>query len=88
MVLNPTLKISIHAPHAGRDGGVGFLVEWDNTFQSTRPMRGATFRYPPEIVFQAISILAPHAGRDTVARSVVWTPQPFQSTRPMRGATI
>ena len=39
--------ISIHAPHAGRDGcfqrSAGFCVQ----FQSTRPMRGATFFAKP-----------------------------------------
>ena len=35
-------------------------------FQSTRPMRGATGRYPQGGGDGAISIHAPHAGRDVV----------------------
>ena len=80
------LLISIHAPHAGRDRGMDLKsrLEWNFnprapcgarpttsaqahshiTFQSTRPMRGATCQQ----------------------QSLAYT-QIFQSTRPMRGAT-
>ena len=34
------------------------------TFQSTRPMRGATVLYPDSTTYVIISIHAPHAGRD------------------------
>ena len=78
--------ISIHAPHAGRDfspasfrsTGSDFnprapcgarpiasnALKTRSTFQSTRPMRGATkaLRHVP--LLPAISIHAPHAGRD------------------------
>ena len=58
------LNISIHAPHAGRDRGAPRWLPVMDSFQSTRPMRGAT----AEIVFaehhRRISIHAPHAGRD------------------------
>ena len=38
----PVIRISIHAPHAGRDYQEA-LAEWSEAiFQSTRPMRGAT----------------------------------------------
>ena len=35
-------SISIHAPHAGRDGHYSRDGAMDKIFQSTRPMRGAT----------------------------------------------
>ena len=56
--------VSIHAPHAGRDGAElrKYLADM---FQSTRPMRGAT-RVPIRgRDFRMVSIHAPHAGRDT-----------------------
>ena len=37
-------KISIHAPRAGRDGERPFLGRYEPVFQSTRPVRGATWR--------------------------------------------
>ena len=58
------VRISIHAPRAGRDLSklAALLDEW--TFQSTRPVRGAT----PVQHFRddgtRISIHAPRAGRD------------------------
>ena len=79
-------KISIHAPHAGRDcqaahrepyctnfnprapcGARRFryvTVAFVWSFQSTRPMRGATFYILPTMRARDISIHAPHAGRD------------------------
>ena len=36
--------ISIHAPHAGRDGVNIKIIDKLILFQSTRPMRGATVR--------------------------------------------
>ena len=59
----------------------------DYTFQSTRPMRGATEFVVDVVRDPDISIHAPHAGRDmpTIAVMIVW--KTFQSTRPMRGAT-
>ena len=57
--------ISIHAPHAGRDPESLELHVSISTFQSTRPMRGATHLddlQPYKTV--KISIHAPHAGRD------------------------
>ena len=60
----PRRVISIHAPHAGRDY---MLIEHSfhtNTFQSTRPMRGATRKQYTIGEIADISIHAPHAGRD------------------------
>ncbi len=49
-------RISIHAPHAGRDTGDKLNVLVVDTFQSTRPMRGATKMRAciiPSTVFQS-----------------------------------
>ena len=57
------------------------------TFQSTRPVRGATESHQPPREQVYISIHAPRAGRDLlliVSRSGIR----FQSTRPVRGATL
>ena len=56
-------------------------------FQSTRPMRGATWYGSASLCSFQVSIHAPHAGRDS-SRGVTDSVLPeFQSTRPMRGAT-
>ena len=57
--------ISIHAPHTGRDLARLVLDTDKEQFQSTRPIRGATYR--PKTLFSVLKI--------------------FQSTRPIRGAT-
>ena len=79
--------ISIHAPHAGRDGGVtvsnGPKV---SRFQSTRPMRGATESVAmsrDKAIFQSTR---PMRGATCLLRRCLFR-QEFQSTRPMRGAT-
>ena len=60
-------RISIHAPHAGRDDPHTFrLAVISRTFQSTRPMRGATEWDTDGLWKPNISIHAPHAGRDPV----------------------
>ena len=56
--------ISIHAPHAGRDGNDAIAAALTCQFQSTRPMRGATDYADVVRKTLAISIHAPHAGRD------------------------
>ena len=40
-------------------------ARWDALFQSTRPMRGATFWRNGILQYRSVSIHAPHAGRDT-----------------------
>ena len=57
------------------------------TFQSTRPMRGATLPRESRGREIRISIHAPHAGRDRTERPLQARIKAFQSTRPMRGAT-
>ena len=56
--------ISIHAPRAGRDRICLGFPRSTISFQSTRPVRGATGRIPRPKVFTIISIHAPRAGRD------------------------
>ena len=58
-----------------------------STFQSTRPMRGATLCHliPSRPIH--VSIHAPHAGRDKPVPKFRYCKVVFQSTRPMRGAT-
>ena len=62
-------RISIHAPHAGRDIQHLRIRSLHRAFQSTRPMRGATLPPPEADLDAAISIHAPHAGRDAGAVS-------------------
>ena len=38
-----SLRISIHAPHTGRDSRLSHIRLTSSIFQSTRPIRGATF---------------------------------------------
>ena len=56
--------VSIHAPHAGRDGLQAHSLVASSMFQSTRPMRGATLQLRPPHHHSRVSIHAPHAGRD------------------------
>jgi len=80
--------ISIHAPHAGRDLD-GFLVfREEETFQSTRPMRGATMSVSrsPSSAY-AFQSTRPMRGATAQSLSAKLSFR-FQSTRPMRGATV
>ena len=79
--------ISIHAPHAGCDFPCSVILNVSFAFQSTHPMRGATFHFHRSFLFCLISIHAPHAGCDERASSLPSYPFIFQSTHPMRGAT-
>ena len=81
------LWISIHAPHTGRDDTVRLDgVHWE-VFQSTRPIRGATWRPAhPRRKRRNFNPRAPYGARHTRLRSSSTSPV-FQSTRPIRGAT-
>ena len=57
------------------------------TFQSTRPIRGATCFALVIRLIKGISIHAPHTGRDHVLGRLSFILILFQSTRPIRGAT-
>ena len=56
--------ISIHAPLAGRDTNCKRISAPHFPFQSTRPLRGATFCLERGVNVMRISIHAPLAGRD------------------------
>ena len=82
-------QISIHAPRAGRDAVLSTRGRSATTFQSTRPVRGATWEALIEVSKHCeISIHAPRAGRDLKQDKVQTSGPKFQSTRPVRGATI
>ena len=79
--------ISIHAPHAGSDNSPGFARVILFIFQSTLPMRGATFsahsnswvgRFQSTLPMRGATVLCPFS------RQLIL----FQSTLPMRGATL
>ena len=58
-------RISIHAPHTGRDNYNIYDRLLHYRFQSTRPIRGATLLYRVSLCNgEPISIHAPHTGRD------------------------
>ena len=60
------IRISIHAPHAGRDRGRGVSVQGQHYFNPRAPC-GARRRSAWSLTsFPKISIHAPHAGRDGV----------------------
>ena len=79
--------ISIHAPHAGRDILTTVSATEISTFQSTRPMRGATIiTHTPKRPRIYFNPRAPCGARPAIKASYVPLDL-FQSTRPMRGAT-
>ena len=59
-------KLSIHAPHAGRDHHSSCIMVLPSPFQSTRPMRGATLGVSRSAYQNYVSIHAPRVGRDIV----------------------
>ena len=84
----PTRRISIHAPHAGRDGVIWDSWDSSNEFQSTRPMRGATFAHNSILFSKRFQSTRPMRGATPTAKRRPPDCQGFQSTRPMRGATL
>ena len=58
------VSISIHSPHAGRDGILFTMCTRGSIFQSTLPMRGETRHARGLVSLVCISIHSPHAGRD------------------------
>ena len=58
------VRISIHAPHTGRDPDMVNKAVTKMKFQSTRPIRGATIFVSALVCTSGISIHAPHTGRD------------------------
>ena len=80
-----SLAISIHAPHAGRDGKSMNLTAARELFQSTRPMRGATAVVCVQEPLTLISIHAPHAGRDSAQRLLAVVMLPISIHAPHAG---
>ena len=81
------LAISIHAPRVGRDDVAAGLKQAAATFQSTRPVWGATNGRFLLTLSQTISIHAPRVGRDDTGKPSRGATGAFQSTRPVWGAT-
>ena len=82
-----TDAISIHAPHAGRDIIRGKALGAIFTFQSTRPMRGATVMAVWMVARNQFQSTRPMRGATPWRRTSAATFCIFQSTRPMQGAT-
>ena len=87
VILALHFEISIHAPHAGRDCIPSPEGRLQKTFQSTRPMRGAT-RTQRERGHSRRNFnpRAPCGARQQRSKNRSSSAL-FQSTRPMRGAT-
>ena len=83
-----SLCISIHAPHTGRDFLPPILSLGTSTFQSTRPIRGATC--PGFCGFCGSGYFNPRAPYGARQRPyhAEYSTIGFQSTRPIRGATV
>ena len=63
-------RISIHAPHAGRDGDIGGLGSMGKNFNPRAPCGARPCFGKDQNIFGVISIHAPHAGRDRPAPNV------------------
>ena len=87
VVYYPQVRISIHAPHAGRDWRGGAMVARHALFQSTRPMRGATKANERQSNANKFQSTRPMRGATPMYGGQARQPEEFQSTRPMRGAT-
>ena len=79
--------ISIHAPHAGSDIINIRVACVDTRFQSTLPMRGATWHQPSEALRPGYFNPRSPCGERPGSCSGSLKPCEFQSTLPMRGAT-
>ena len=81
-------EISIHAPHTGRDWNGQKQIKLLDPFQSTRPIRGATFCHHCEgredLLCQSTR---PIRGATVPIHAGHYDMMVFQSTRPIRGAT-
>ena len=81
-------RISIHAPHAGRDVILNPIPQEVALFQSTRPMRGATISLT--LRRSAALYFNPRApcGRDGLYGYSRYLLPEFQSTRPVRARLL
>ena len=80
------MSISIHAPRAGSDGGSRGVRPLCNLFQSTLPVRGATYYSYKGALYLAFQSTLPVRGA-TFCPVPVTIVAVFQSTLPVRGAT-
>ena len=79
--------ISIHAPHTGRDPFCGTAKTLHVAFQSTRPIRGATYlAYSASVRVPPFQSTRPIRGATKIVIPLPPVTK-FQSTRPIRGAT-
>ena len=86
-MLSVAAHVSIHAPRAGRDSRTTTASAATRTFQSTRPVRGATrIKKPHRHNFRRFNPRAP-CGARPLPLGLVAASTRFQSTRPVRGAT-
>ena len=84
---NSDSSISIHAPHTGRDEAKDAHQSEAAEFQSTRPIRGATWRTAHPARMLHFNPRAPYGARLSGPTVQVADVGLFQSTRPIRGAT-
>ena len=80
--------ISIHAPLTGCDKGKYGSNGVPDTFQSTHPLRDATYHVLAWLTAIAISIHAPLTGCDLYHLLSFQLRRLFQSTHPLRDATV
>ena len=76
--------ISIHAPREGCDVGLGDGL-MARTFQSTHPVRGATFGNPHRSLAERISIHAPREGCDGIFGGFRQLARPISIHAPREG---
>jgi len=76
------LRVSIHAPREGRDPIGGCVSGGFDLFQSTRPVRGATFGWDASSSEGVVSIHAPREGRDFQAARWLWLGNGFNPRAP------
>ena len=74
------------SPYGERPAPVDYFSNYE-IFQSTLPIRGATYMTPTTLWTTVISIHAPHTGSDLGFRFIAVYTSLFQSTLPIRGAT-
>ena len=69
------MQISIHAPHTGRDSKPALRLSSRRSFQSTRPIRGATHRFKrPQAGRSRFQSTRPIRGATRRARSAYTSP--------------
>ena len=87
-IIRRTQNISIHAPRAGGDAITRSTPDQTWTFQSTPPVRGATWRAVQLRKRRSISIHAPRAGGDDGAHGRVGAKHHFNPRPPCGGRLI